>query len=181
MTSAPLDVDEPIQLVEPDPRWPELFRGEAERVRAAVGDAALGIEHVGSTSVPLVGKPIVDLLIGVESLEIGRAITPRLVGLGYQDFGDVFIPERLYLRRRGALQFNIAIAKEGGWFFSSQIAVREYLRAHPEAAEAYAAEKRRAYAQGARLFSTYSREKHDFVTALVAEALEWASANHAPG
>ncbi|WP_257451916.1 GrpB family protein [Archangium lipolyticum] len=170
------NVDEPIILSEPDPRWPELYAAEAERVREALGDVVTRLEHVGSTAVPgLTGKPIVDLLVGVRSLDEGRAATPRLVALGYEDFGEVFIPGRLYLRRRGPPDFNVAIAEEGGSFFTSQLAVRDYLRAHPDEVKAYAEEKREAYAHGARLFSTYSQRKNAFVTSLVERALAWAS------
>jgi GrpB-like predicted nucleotidyltransferase (UPF0157 family) len=67
-------------------------------VRGVLGDVATRIEHVGSTAVPgLIGKPIVDLLVGVPSLEEGRAVTPWLVALGNEDFGEVFISGRLYL------------------------------------------------------------------------------------
>lgn len=171
------DVDEPITLVEPDPRWPAIYASEAERVRGAVGDVVVRIEHVGSTAVPgLIGKPIVDLLVGVRALDEGRACAPRLVALGYEDFGEIFIPGRLYLRRRGPPHFNVGIAEEGGAFFTTQLAVRDYLRAHPDEAKAYADEKRKAYEHGARLFSTYSQRKGAFVTALVERALAWASA-----
>ncbi|QRK11629.1 GrpB family protein [Archangium violaceum] len=175
------DIDEPITLVEPDPRWPEIYASEAERVRGALGDVVTRLEHVGSTAVPgLVGKPIVDLLVGVRSLDEGRVATPRLVALGYEDFGEVFIPDRLYLRRRGPPHFNVAIAEEGGAFFTSQLAVRDYLRAHPDEVKAYADEKRKAYAHGARLFSTYSQQKNAFVTSLVERALAWANASPGP-
>lgn len=170
-------VDEPISLVEPDPRWPALYTSEAERVRGVLGAVATRLEHVGSTAVPgLAGKPIVDLLVGVRTLDEGKAVTPRLVALGYEDFGEVFIPGRLYLRRRGPPHFNVAIAEEGGAFFTSQLAVRDYLRAHPDEVKAYADEKRKAYEHGARLFSTYSQQKNAFVTSLVERALAWALA-----
>lgn len=42
----------PITLVEYDPCWPELFDREANRIRSAIGNRALQLEHVGSTSVP---------------------------------------------------------------------------------------------------------------------------------
>ena len=41
-----------IQVVEYDDRWPTDFESIATRVREALGDAALEIHHVGSTSVP---------------------------------------------------------------------------------------------------------------------------------
>ncbi|WNG32618.1 GrpB family protein [Archangium violaceum] len=84
------EVDEPITLVEPDPQWPALYASEAERVRGVLGAVVTRIEHVGSTAVPgLVGKPIVDLLVGVRSLDEGKTAAPRLVALGYEDFGEV--------------------------------------------------------------------------------------------
>ena len=54
-----------VQLAEWTPRWTELFAEEAARLRAALGDLAVAIEHYGSTSVPgLVAKPLLDILIG---------------------------------------------------------------------------------------------------------------------
>ena len=41
-----------IYLARYDPEWPRLFEREVERVRAALGDRALLVEHAGSTSVP---------------------------------------------------------------------------------------------------------------------------------
>ena len=56
----------PIDLAEYDPDWPRLFTREADRLRAVLGDVALRMEHVGSTSVPgLLAKPIVDVLLVV--------------------------------------------------------------------------------------------------------------------
>jgi GrpB-like predicted nucleotidyltransferase (UPF0157 family) len=56
----------PIELVEYDPSWPELFAHEASRIASALGGRALQIEHVGSTSVPgLAAKPNIDILLVV--------------------------------------------------------------------------------------------------------------------
>jgi GrpB-like predicted nucleotidyltransferase (UPF0157 family) len=54
-----------VQLANWTPRWAELFTEEAVRLRVALGDLALAIEHYGSTSVPgLVAKPLLDILVG---------------------------------------------------------------------------------------------------------------------
>ena len=42
----------PIDIVPYDVSWPARFEREAARVRAALGDVAVAVEHVGSTSVP---------------------------------------------------------------------------------------------------------------------------------
>jgi GrpB-like predicted nucleotidyltransferase (UPF0157 family) len=56
----------PILIVDYDPRWPELFAREADRIRNVLGRRALRIEHTGSTAVPgLAAKPIIDMLLVV--------------------------------------------------------------------------------------------------------------------
>src|SRR5277367_2277620 len=57
-----------IQVVDYDPRWPELFQREAVKIQAALGDRALRIEHTGSTSVPgLAAKLVIDILLVVSA------------------------------------------------------------------------------------------------------------------
>lgn len=53
----------------PDPTWPAQAQRLLARVRHAVGDAAVTLDHIGSTAVPgLVAKDVVDLQVGVRSL-----------------------------------------------------------------------------------------------------------------
>ena len=52
-----------IVVADYDPAWPGRFRREEAKIRVALGEAALAVEHIGSTSVPgLAAKPIVDVL-----------------------------------------------------------------------------------------------------------------------
>jgi GrpB-like predicted nucleotidyltransferase (UPF0157 family) len=68
-----------ISIVEYDPRWPELFRIESERIQTALGSRALRIEHTGSTSVPgLAAKPIIDILLVVTDSSDEGAYVPAL-------------------------------------------------------------------------------------------------------
>lgn len=60
----PLSV--PISVVDYDPQWPVIFRKKAEKIRTALGERVLRVEHVGSTSVPdLPAKPIIELVLVV--------------------------------------------------------------------------------------------------------------------
>ena len=74
------DVESPaIVVADYDPAWPERFRREAAKIRAALGEAALAIEHIGSTSVPgLSAKPIVDILLVVEDSSNETSYVPAL-------------------------------------------------------------------------------------------------------
>ncbi|KAK7967652.1 uncharacterized protein PG986_001929 [Apiospora aurea] len=52
----------PLQIVEPSPAWASTFVALAQQIRDALGDRALAVEHVGSTSVPgLPAKDVIDI------------------------------------------------------------------------------------------------------------------------
>ncbi|MGE5567732.1 MAG: GrpB family protein [Rhodospirillales bacterium] len=54
----------PVVIVDYDPEWPRLFQHHAAKIRTAMGERALRIEHVGSTSVPgLPAKPVIDIVL----------------------------------------------------------------------------------------------------------------------
>jgi len=73
-----------ILIADYDPRWPELFAREAERIRSVLGTLALRIEHAGSTSVPgLAAKPIIDLLLVVADSADEDSYVPALETAGY--------------------------------------------------------------------------------------------------
>jgi GrpB-like predicted nucleotidyltransferase (UPF0157 family) len=74
----------PIELVEYDPAWPELYQREAEKIRAALGSRVRGLEHAGSTSVPgLAAKPIIDIVLAVADSADEDAYVPALEQVGY--------------------------------------------------------------------------------------------------
>jgi GrpB-like predicted nucleotidyltransferase (UPF0157 family) len=73
-----------IVIAEYDPAWPHRFGVEEAKIRAALGPAALAIEHVGSTSVPgLAAKPVVDILLVVADSGDEGAYLPALEEAGY--------------------------------------------------------------------------------------------------
>ena len=73
-----------ILLAEYDPDWPRLFEREADRIRGALGNRALQIEHVGSTSVPgLAAKPVIDTALGVADSADESEYVPNLESAGY--------------------------------------------------------------------------------------------------
>ena len=75
---------QPIVLADYEPVWPMLFEREETRMRAALGERALRIEHVGSTSVPgLPAKPVIDIVLVVEDSSDEDAYVPALEAAGY--------------------------------------------------------------------------------------------------
>ena len=73
-----------IFIADYDPRWPALFRREAERIQTALGARVLQIEHIGSTSVPsLAAKAIIDILLVVADSADESAYLSDLEAAGY--------------------------------------------------------------------------------------------------
>ena len=73
-----------IVIVDYDPEWPHLFEREARRIRAALGDRVVMLEHVGSTSVPgLAAKPRIDILLIVPNSADESSYVPPLEVAGY--------------------------------------------------------------------------------------------------
>lgn len=160
-------LDEPVALAQPDARWQELASAEAARLREAIPDAA--VEHVGSTAVPLEGKPVIDLLVGVRELSASLRLPD------YQACGEAGVPGRLYFRRRNnAAAFNAQVVVQGGPVWTDALLLRDYLRAHPEEAARYAARKREALAAGARTLLPYSEAKAPLIGELLTQARAWA-------
>lgn len=136
-----------LRLVPWDPEWPARFAAEAARVRAALGDLARAVEHVGSTAVPgLAGKPVLDLAVAVLDGADADACVAPLEALGYTHrgpYGDD--PRRRYYVRDGAAgdrvaQLHLYVLPAAAW--DEKLAFRDALRADPALREAYAAEKR---------------------------------------
>ena len=77
-----------IQLQEYDLSWPEKFQAEKKIINEVIGDFVCGsIEHVGSTSIPgLMAKPIIDIMVGVESLSLSKPCIQLLEKDNYKYF-----------------------------------------------------------------------------------------------
>ena len=74
----------PVTLVDYDPSWPEKFEKERDAITDAIGQWIVGsIEHVGSTAIPgLRAKPVIDMMVPVESLATSQPALPVLKELG---------------------------------------------------------------------------------------------------
>lgn len=73
-----------VKVVPYDPEWPKEFALEKARLLQKFGNE-LKIEHVGSTAVPgLPAKPIIDMLMAVESFEKLEYYATTLQDMGYE-------------------------------------------------------------------------------------------------
>ncbi len=81
----PLEVlNAQIHLAPYDPEWPQWYAREEARIRAALGERALLLEHVGSTSIPgLSAKPRIDIILGLADSSDEAAYVPDMEAVGY--------------------------------------------------------------------------------------------------
>ena len=170
----------PVVIADYDPLWPAMFAEESARVLDAIGEWLVGIEHVGSTSVPgLAAKPVVDMMPGLRSLDDSPYIVGPLQKLGYQYFPEheTVMPERRYFARpsgdkhRARRLFHLHIVEPTSAFWRRHLGFRDYLRAHPDAAAEYAALKHRLAAEYGTDRVGYTDAKTDFITRIESLAL----------
>lgn len=135
----------PILVVDYDPAWPDAFETLRAGIWPAVADVAVGLEHVGSTSVPgLPAKPVIDMDLIVASTADVPAAIERLAGLGYQHLGDLGIDGRdAFAAPAGSIRHNLYVCPADNLGLRNHLAVRERLRSDPAARTAYGELKRR--------------------------------------
>lgn len=159
-----------VVIVDYDSTWPARFEELASRVRAALGDLVLRVEHIGSTAVSgLAAKPIIDLDVVVKSpVDVPQAIR-KLSEIGYVHEGDFGIEGREAFRVRTCGQeHHLYLLVEGALELERHLAFRDALRADPALRDAYSKLKRSLAAQHDGDRAAYTRGKSDFVVATLA-------------
>ncbi len=162
---------DPIQIVGYDPEWPRLFERESGRIRKALGERVLGLEHVGSTSVPfLPAKPVIDIVLVVADSADEPAYAPALEGAGYL----------LRIREPGwhehrmfkgpDTDVNLHVFSHGCSEIDRMLTFRDWLRRHAGDRELYAGVKRALAQQNWKFTQNYADAK----TAVVEEILSRA-------
>jgi GrpB-like predicted nucleotidyltransferase (UPF0157 family) len=163
-----------ILIVNYDPRWPGLFDRESRRIHSVLGNRALRIDHVGSTSVPgLVAKPTVDLLLVVADSADESAYAPSLDGVGYV----LKIREPKWYEHRmfkgPDTDINLHVLSSGCEEIDRMLTFRDWLRNNPADRDLYARTKQDL----AKKEWTNVQEYADTKTAIVEEIIARASVN----
>ena len=169
----------PIVIAGYDPSWPAMFEDESTIIRSVIGDNAVDIQHIGSTSVPgLAAKPIIDIIISVAAIDRARDLCVEpLSAVGYQyvpEF-EIVMPERLYFRKGDPRSHHIHMVVQDTGFWRRHILFRDYLRVHPAAARAYEALKRRLAKEHGTDMDGYTDGKSDFIRETEDRATAWAA------
>lgn len=154
-----------INVVEYDPQWPETFEQIKNYVWPELGNIAVSIEHVGSTSVVgLAAKPVVDIDIVVENSEASLIAVETLKRLGYLPLGTMGVPGReAFKRPASAPKHNLYVCLKDSVAFKNHIFLRDLLRKDPEVRNAYAKLKYQLAEQFAGNIDGYCEAKTTFI------------------
>ncbi|HEX8728899.1 MAG TPA: GrpB family protein [Ktedonobacterales bacterium] len=160
-----------ITLAEYDPAWPQVYAQKAAAIRVALGERALLLEHVGSTSVPgLAAKPLIDILLVVADSADEATYVPALEAQGY----ILRVREPDWFQHRvlkGAdPETNLHVFSPGCIEIRRMLLMRDWLRTHPDDRALYERTKRDLAQRQWKYIQNYADAKSEVVEAILARA-----------
>ncbi len=166
--------DAPVRIVPYDPAWPALFDKERVILEAFLAKWLVGpVEHVGSTAVPgLAGKPVIDIMAAVESLDASRPAIPALATLDYVYFP--YRPEEKHWFCKPSAAFrthHLHLVPIGSQSWRDRLAFRDYLRHNSAIAAEYAALKQELAKRYEFDRDAYTEAKGPFIQRVLKQVL----------
>jgi GrpB-like predicted nucleotidyltransferase (UPF0157 family) len=161
-----------VMVEEYNPEWSKTFESLKDRILPLLIGVSTTIEHVGSTSVEgLAAKPVIDMDIVVDDKAHSKEAIARLKALGYVHVGDYGIPGREAFKRPfGTLPHNLYVCLKSSLSLKNHLLLRDYLRAHNDARDAYAKLKKEMAAKFPNDVDQYCEGKTDFLVVVLRKA-----------
>lgn len=172
-----------VVLCDHDPQWEENAEKTIRLLYEILGDAAIDIQHIGSTSVKCIkAKPVIDIIVGVKDFEHIRRFTPALEANGFYFIGfegkerqPVYqCGEYDHVQKEMTLlthYIHVVLFGSAGWH--TYINVRDYLNSHPNEAKLYEQAKLESRRKNGESLRDYHADKEMFVAALIERANSW--------
>lgn len=156
-----------------DPRWPDRYAREANRIRRLLGATALSIDHIGSTAVPgLRAKPRIDIDLVVPDSADEPSYVPALQRGGYH----VVIREPEWHKHRVLkgpdTDVNLHVFSPGAPELERHRRFRDWLRSHPDDREKYGVLKARLGRRTWPSVDAYAEAKGDFIESVLKRSNE---------
>ena len=162
-----MELEPRIEIVPPDPTWPDVYDLEAALIKEILGDRVRLLEHVGSTSVPdLVAKPIIDMVLAVADSADENSYLPPLEGAGY----TVKLREPHWYEHRllkgPRADINLHVFSEGCEEIDNMVRFRDRLRRSAAHRERYATAKLALASKPWKSVQAYADAKTSVVLAI---------------
>ncbi|TXK76125.1 GrpB family protein [Paenibacillus sp. N3.4] len=165
-----------VMVSEYNDDWKQKFSEESQKITDIFGNELVDIHHIGSTSVPgLKAKPIIDIMPVVKDIKKIDSLNEQMTGLGYECMGELGMKGRRYFRKGGdnrTHQVHV-FQRDNNEDITRHMAVRDYLRTHPDEANRYGDLKESLAKRFPRDIEAYMDGKDAFVKELERKALNW--------
>ncbi|MDP7981097.1 GrpB family protein [Bacillus sp. WLY-B-L8] len=166
-------MDKPVVIEEYTPNWTLQFTEEQKIIKEIMGDAAIAIEHIGSTSVAgLSAKPILDMMVGVRNLNDIDVFIEPLKTIEYEHVFHKEFPNRRFFRKGlwKAGTHHLHIYQYGSKEWNHNLLFRDYLRSHPNVRQQY--EQLKKELANKHLFDrvAYTNAKAPFILDIIKKA-----------
>lgn len=165
-----------IEVMDYNPKWENMFNTEAKVIKNILGKNCIVVHHIGSTSIKgLRAKPIIDIMPVVKDITLVNAYNAAFETLGYECKGEFGITGRRFFIKGGDNRtHHIHIFEESNKKdIERHIAVRDYLRGHPNDAAEYALLKEELAEKFMYNSEGYCNGKDAFMKELEQKAIEW--------
>ncbi|WP_440111712.1 GrpB family protein [Paenibacillus sp. QZ-Y1] len=141
-----------------DPAWRNLFLETGSKLREALGEKAVRIDHVGSTSIiGMDAKPIIDIQISVFEYENLADYKHEIEAVGFVFREENPDKTKRYFREvPGNRRTHVHVRRAGSFSEQMNLLFRDYLREHPEDRLKYGEDKH-------RLMGLYKQQRHKYV------------------
>lgn len=164
-----------IEIVPYCPEWRVAFEEEKRSLLGLEISAIEEIHHIGSTAVKsLAAKPIIDIMLEVNSLDVLDREGQKFEALGYEPMGEFGIEGRRYFRKGGenrTHQIHAFLSNDVN--LMRHLAFRDYLRKHSDIRDEYGELKVRVARHCDHDIDRYCEGKDEFIKFHEMRALEW--------
>lgn len=164
-----------VKLLPYSYQWKELYKEEEKLLYSLVGEYVVDIQHVGSTSIEgLPSKPIIDIALGVNSLEDVEKFRASLEGAGYHFRGNGGIEGRV-LFAKGSKELRthyLHVEAFNSDLWKNHVYFRDYLLLNRNLIEEYSKLKKDLTLKFGKDRESYTKGKNEFITAVLKKASE---------
>jgi len=166
-----------VELHTHERRWEQLAEQTILRLRTLFGEAAVDIQHVGSTAIPSIpAKPIIDIAVGVDSIEdlfpFENALKEKdIIFRGSDQPGQLLLVMGDFEADTRTHHIHVVVHDSEDW--QNYLNFRDYLISFPEKAKEYAKLKKALAETFSSDRGSYTAGKQQLIDRLLLEAKEW--------
>lgn len=159
-----------VELEDYNPKWKNEYEKEEKLLKEILGDKIIEIHHIGSTSIEgLKAKPVIDILVVINSLNEISEIEEMLKLYNYENRGQQGVPDRYFFAKGSeeARSHYVHFVEPNSNTYYNQIYFKKYLIEHSEYIKKYCDLKQELAEKYKEERSKYTASKNEFITSVI--------------